>query len=124
MAVSLETRVPLIDHRIAEFALRLPLAQKIAGGRGKLLLRRVLDRYLPRDLVERPKKGFSVPMNDWLRGPLRAWAEELLDEGRLRREGYFDPAPIRTRWNEFVHGGRDWGNRLWHVLAFQAWLAR
>ncbi len=107
MAVSLETRVPLLDHRLVEFAWRLPLAMKIRDGQGKWLLRRVLYRHVPRELVERPKMGFGLPLGDWLRGPLRDWAEALLDEARLAREGYFHPRPIRA---------------LWDVLMFQAWL--
>jgi len=121
MATSLETRAPLVDHRLYEFAWRLPLHYKIRGGVGKWLLRQVLYRHVPQELIDRPKKGFSVPIGSWLRGPLRDWAEGLLDETRLRAEGCFNPVPIRQVWLEHLSGIRNWEHQLWNVLMFQAW---
>jgi asparagine synthase (glutamine-hydrolysing) len=121
MGVSLEARVPILDHRVIELAWRLPMAMKIKDGVGKHILRKVLYRHVPRHLIERPKMGFGIPIDSWLRGPLRAWAEELLDPRRLSEEGFFSPEPIEKIWRAHLDGRRNHQHELWDILMFQAW---
>jgi asparagine synthase (glutamine-hydrolysing) len=121
MAKSLETRAPFLDHRVVEQAWRTPVDLKFRGRQGKWILREILYRYVPRELIERPKAGFAVPIGAWLRGPLRDWTEDLLSEASLAEESAFDAAAIRARWDEHLRGARDWTESLWSVLMYQAW---
>jgi asparagine synthase (glutamine-hydrolysing) len=124
MAIALEVRCPLLDHRVIEFFWSLPRQLLMQNGRGKLLLRELLKRYVPPALFERQKMGFGVPIESWLRGPLRDWAESLIDESRLRREAIFDPQPIREAWRQHLSGRHNHQYRLWNILMFQAWYER
>ena len=122
MAVSLEAREPLLDYRLVELAWRLPLSMKVRAGKGKQVLRRVLDRHVPQTLIERPKMGFGIPLEQWLRGRLRDWAESLLDASVIREQGLIDPEPVREKWDEHLAGKGEWKFHLWAVLMLQAWL--
>jgi asparagine synthase (glutamine-hydrolysing) len=125
MGVSLEARAPFLDdHRVVEFAWRLPLEMKVHNGQGKWILRKILKRYVPQELTDRPKMGFGVPIDTWLRGPLRDWAEELLDEKRMKEEGYLNPFPVQKRWHEHKKNQKNWQYPLWNILMFQAWLEK
>lgn len=124
MAVGLEVRVPLLDHRLIEFAWRLPKPMKLRGTSTKRLLRRILYRHVPKELVDRPKTGFAIPLDNWLRGPLRDWAEALIDEIRLKREGYIEPLPVRHAWSDHLAGRGNAGQAIWGVLMFQSWHER
>jgi len=121
MSVSLETHAPYLDHRVAELAARLPLSMKIKGSTGKEILRKLLYREAPRELFERPKSGFSIPVGEWIRGPLRDWAEDLLDPRAMRTEGWFDPDAVGRRWKDHLAGTADSTPALWAILMFQAW---
>jgi asparagine synthase (glutamine-hydrolysing) len=122
MSVSLEGRIPLLDHRVVELLASMPSRMKVRDGETKFLLRRVLDRYLPPALSRSPKSGFGIPVGSWLRGPLREWASDLLSPHRIRRDGYLRERPIRDMWDEHQSKRRDWGYHLWDVLMFQSWL--
>jgi asparagine synthase (glutamine-hydrolysing) len=122
MAVSLETRCPLLDHRVMEFAWRLPMSAKIRNGNGKWILRRILQHYLPGELFNRPKHGFNVPLGSWLRGPLRDWAENLLAEPRLADDGFVGRKHVAAIWQEHLSGKRNRGHELWAILMAEAWL--
>ena len=121
MGVSLETRVPFLDQDVFEFASKIPLEMKLNKGVGKSVLRDVLYKYVPKDLIERPKMGFGVPVGVWLKGPLRDWAEILLDESLLEQQGFFHVGVVRDMWAEHIAGTRNWQSQLWAVLMFQAW---
>jgi len=123
MSAGLEARVPLLDHRMVEFAATLPTHMKIRHGQGKYLLRKLLEKYIPASLFDRPNKGFGIPLEQWLRTDLRDWCEAMLDTRRIRNEGYLNPNKVRTMWTEFLGGRPHWQYQLWDVLMFQAWLA-
>jgi asparagine synthase (glutamine-hydrolysing) len=122
MAVSLETRVPFLDHRVAELAARIPIDLKLKGPTGKHILRQLLYRHVPSDLFDRPKAGFAVPVGDWIKGPLKSWAEDLLDPVQMAADGWFEPTVVRRRWSEHLSGRRSSTQALWALLMFQSWL--
>jgi asparagine synthase (glutamine-hydrolysing) len=122
MATSLETRAPALDHRLVEWSFRVPSSLHLRDGKGKWLLRKILEKRVPRALFERPKTGFGVPVGEWLRGPLRPWAEELLDERRLRETGVIDPAPVRSLWRRHLSGEANGQYLLWPVLMLMSWM--
>ena len=121
MGVSLETRVPFLNHNVVSLAWQLPLNMKIRDRQGKWILRELLCQHVPKSLIERPKQGFSLPIAEWLRGPFREWAEVLLERSRLESEGFFYPDPIRKAWQDHLNG-KNMHNQLWGILMFQAWL--
>jgi len=121
MGVSLEGRVPFLNHKVVEFAWRLPLEYKLRKGNAKWCLKEILYKHIPRSLIERPKMGFGVPIDEWLRGPLKEWASALLNEDRLTKEGFFDPKPICKMWKEHLSGRYNWQDQIWDILMFQAW---
>ncbi len=123
MAASLESRVPMLDVDVIEYAFRMPLSQKYQQGTGKICLRQILDQYVPRSLIERPKKGFGVPLARWLRHELRDWADTLLDAKMLQQQGYLNVAMVSRIWREHLDGTADWHFQLWNILMFQDWLA-
>jgi asparagine synthase (glutamine-hydrolysing) len=122
MAVSLEARVPLLDHRVFEFAWSVPLSMRMKEGQSKWPIREVLARHVPREMFERPKMGFGIPIGEWLRGPLVDWAENLLDAQRLKEEGVFEPNAVRKAWKAHMSGNFNQHYKLWDILMFQAWL--
>jgi asparagine synthase (glutamine-hydrolysing) len=124
MATSLETRVPMLDPDVYRLAWSLPLEYRMNAGTGKVVVRELLSRSVPRHLFERPKQGFGIPLDSWLRGPLREWAERLLDPAVMRAQGHLDADVVQRHWREHLEGSRNWQHRLWYVLMFQGWLAR
>jgi asparagine synthase (glutamine-hydrolysing) len=124
MATSLETRTPFLNHKLIEYAWRIPQSLKLKNGISKWILREILKKYLPKKLIDRKKKGFGIPIDSWLRGPLRDWAESLLNKTRLDREGYLNSDKILIKWKEHLSGKMNWQYHLWDVLMFQAWLEK
>ena len=122
MAVALEARVPLLDHRVVEFAAKIPTAWNISSQNGKQMLKHILYKHIPRHLVDRPKRGFTVPIDRWMKHELRDWCESLLDEQTMREQGYLDSNRVRSMWQDYLAGQRNWFSPLWSILMFQAWL--
>ena len=121
MASSIEARVPFLDHRLIEYSWKIPHSLKYRNGKSKWILRKILKNYVPENLTDRPKKGFGIPLNDWLRGPLRDWAENLLSEKKLKNEGFFNPKLIRNKWEDYISNKNESHYDLWNVLMFQSW---
>ena len=124
MAVSLEARVPILDHRIVEFSKKLPLSLKVKNGKNKWILRQILYKYIPKELLERPKMGFAIPIDNWLKGPLRDWAEDLLDEKKMKEDGILHSKCVKKIWEEHLNNKGNWQHLLWDILMFQAWKNR
>ena len=124
MASSLETRVPFLDHNLIEYVFKIPHSLKFRNGHGKWILKKILNQYVPKNLTERPKMGFAIPLGSWLRGPLRDWAENLLNEKRLNQENFFNTKLVRDKWLEHLNGKKNWHHHLWDILMFQAWLEK
>ena len=122
MASSLEIRIPFLDHKLIEYVWKISHSHKFKKGQGKWILKKILSKYVPNNLTERPKMGFGIPVDSWLCGPLKDWAENLLDQTRLQQEGYFETKLIREKWKEHLSGKRNWQYDLWSILMFQAWL--
>ena len=122
MATSLETRTPFLDHKLINYVWKIPQSLKFRDGNGKWILKKILNQYVPKNLTERPKMGFGIPIDKWLRGPLRDWAENLLSEKRLQHEGYFNHDLIRNKWLEHLSGKKNWQSDLWDILMFQSWI--
>ena len=122
MSVSLETRVPFLNKEVIALAWKLPLKYKLRDGKGKWILRKILNKYVPRKLVERPKMGFDMPIDSWLKGPLREWVEDLINEKKLKEENLLNPVLVRKKWKEHLDGTSNWQDHLWNVLIFQQWL--
>ena len=122
MACSLEVRVPFLDHELVEATFQVPIAHHLSGGKSKAILRDILYQSVPKDLIERPKMGFGVPLDSWLRGPLREWAQDLLDEELIIKQGYLAHSKVTRMWNEHLSGTKNWSGQLWSILMFQAWL--
>ena len=123
MSVGLETRVPFLDHRVAELAARIPISMKIQGRTGKAILKKLLYQHAPKAMFNRPKAGFAVPVGEWIKGPLKPWAEDMLNSSDLKNQEYFDTAIVMNRWKAHVSGEQDSTQALWTVLVFQSWLA-
>ena len=124
MASSLETRVPFLDHKLIEHVFKIPHSLKYRNGNGKWILKRILNQYVPKSLTQRPKMGFEIPIGSWLRGPLRDWAENLLNEKRLNQENFFNTKFVRAKWLDHLDGKKNWQHDLWDILMFQVWLEK